>query len=517
MELQKNELFDLFVVYLTQAYAEVAKNAELAKKAIEETGTTEIKVPLPTVISIGSTRSGKTFVKAQIIFIQLLQSEAKGKPLIVKCYRNLLTDCATKTYVDFVKAARSMGIEDKLRFTGGNRPMIRYGKSEISFLGVSEESEVQQAACDIAFFNEAFEISNRRFVRQVVTRCTKLVIYDGNPTDSGHWLYSEMKGDGVKVFHSTYRDNKFLTPTERFSIEQYCPWVLEGYYIKKDGRWQWTIPEEERLPNEDNIARGTANRYDWLVKGEGIPSEKEGCVFNVNWVAGGKLPPLSEFEDIGFGLDFGWSNDQTAFVMSGNIGSKLYSIKLIYEPLLGKSAEDKLEYLHQQIASIMMRPYTDYFQREVIETEDGTVELVEEQPDMLWVALAKSFCPVMTSEGEVNIAEYSVYVSCETQDNFKDVRFVTGLKNLAYRDKLDFLKYYKIKKPRKYKGVANLQAWKLYVVQCTDTQREFNNFTYRMIGDEVTTILEDNKKVANNFDHYIDAWIYVAHDRFRKV
>lgn len=511
MELQKNELFDLFVVYLAEAYKQVKEQADLANAEIQEKGTTEIKVPLPTVISIGSTRSGKTIVKAQVILLQIVQNENKGKPLIVKCYRNLLTDCATKTYVDFVKAARIMGIEDKCRFTGGNRPMIRYGKSEISFLGVSEESEVQQAACDIAFFNEAFEIRNRRFVRQVVSRCTKLVIYDGNPTDSAHWLFSEMKGKSVKLFHSTYKDNKFLTPTERYSIEQYCPWDLKDY-VKKDGRWIWLKEEADRSPNIENLETGTANRYDWMVKGEGVPSEREGTVFKVNWVD--KMPPISMFDDIGFGLDFGWSKDETAFVMCGNIGDKLYSCELLYETLKGESAQEKLHYLHNQIISIMHRPHSDYFEKEVIEING--VEILDDSVVPLRLALAKEFCTEV-EDGKLALDKYPVYICCETQDNFKDVRFVTELKNLCYDDKIDWLKFYKVKKPKKYKGIANMQAWKLYVVKSPNTQREFNNFTYRMIGDEVTTVLDETKKVANNYDHYIDAKSYIAYDRFRKL
>lgn len=510
--LKTNELFDIFVVYLMEAYKRVAEVTAEAEKEIQLNGHTDITAPLPTVVSIGTTRSGKTVAKAQGIIIQVVQNEDKGVPLTVNCYRNLLTDCATKTFNDFRIAIRIMGLEDKFKFTGGNKPIIRYGKSEIHFLGVSDDENVQQAACHIAYFNEAFEISNRKFVQQVVSRCKRLVIYDGNPTDASHWLFSEMASPDVKVFHSTYKDNRFLSPTERYSIEQYCPWDLKDY-IKKDGRWQWTLPEEQRTPNKVNIERGTANRHDWLVKGEGIPAEKEGCIFKVTWTT--KLPPIESFEDIGFGLDFGWSEDETSFsLMANRSGNELHIRDLIYEQLKdrGEAAEEKLDYLFTQIVQVFMRPAKDWF-----EVTDETPYNMDEPTYLVIQKHLSTKTKIDKGKVVVDHDKYAIYVTCETQDRYKDVRFVTGLQNATYREGISWLKFYKISpKPRKYKGVANLQAWKLFVVRTVASVKNFNNFTYKMVGDAATSIIDENKS-GNSDDHLIDSSIYVGYGRFRKI
>lgn len=493
MELQKNTLFDDIIDWLAIEYQRVSDIKEIWKKETEEKGYSDITVPTPTLVSIGSTRSGKTIVKCMIIYLHFLEAFSKGQAFTVNCYRNLLTDCATKTFGDFNMAARIMGIDKKLRFIGGNKPQIRHGNCIINFLGVSDNSEVQQAASDIAFFNEAFEISNRKFVRQVVSRCDKLVIYDGNPTDSMHWLYDELKLSHVKLFKSIYKDNKFLSPTVKHSIEQYCPWDLKDF-LKIDGKWKWTVEEDKREPNKVNLEAKTANRVDWLVKGEGIPAEKEGAVYSVTWIE--QMPPLEELESVRFGLDFGWTNDETAIGMVAKSGNKIFIKEIFYQVLNGKEPHEKLNYLYSQIFSIFCRDTSEFFP-----CEKGT---------MLKNTLKEEF--------GIKDRKFWIEIICETQDNFKDLHFVAGLKNLATQDKENSLLFYKMtKKPRIEKRIENMKSYDLHVVRSANIEREFNNYTYDMIGDEITTVVSKEKKGANNYDHLLDAIGYAIYQRYRKL
>ena len=150
-------------------------------------------------------------------------------------------------------------------------------------------------------------------------RCRKLVVMDWNPKYTDHWCF-DLEGQPNTFFtHSTYKQNKHLEKSVIRTIEGYCPWHFDDLHL----------PENKRRPNKENIESRTADKYRWLVYGEGIRAAQEGVIFpDVTWID--HFP--KDCELIYYGIDFGYTNDPTAITKVGRNGNKLYIELLHYHP-----------------------------------------------------------------------------------------------------------------------------------------------------------------------------------------
>lgn len=169
-----------------------------------------------------------------------------------------------------------------------------FGNGVIEFFPADEPSKMRGGRRDILFINEANNVTWDAF-RELDIRTRLFTFLDWNPV-SEFWAHESgmLQAEENAYIHSTYQDAIDVLPQE----------VV------------------------DNIE---SNRYTdpnwWNVYGLGLLGKVEGLVY-----------PFFEIEDTlpenGFefyGLDFGYSNDETAFSRHFLRGNELHSRELIYE------------------------------------------------------------------------------------------------------------------------------------------------------------------------------------------
>jgi len=239
----------------------------------------------------GGTRSGKTYAICQYLTYLLTASE---KPLTISIIRKTLPALKGSVYRDFVNILEQtglyyLGVHNKAENT------FRYNDHLVEFLSVDEPQKIRGRKRNIAFLNEANELTIEDF-RQINMRTTDYVILDFNPSDPIHWIYDDViPRDDCDSWITTYRDNKFLSKELVFEIERM----------------------RERDPDY------------WRVYGEGqkaVFSARQ--IFN-NW----QFIPRSEFpefEETVLGIDFGYSNDELAIIEVAKVNDKLYLHELCY-------------------------------------------------------------------------------------------------------------------------------------------------------------------------------------------
>jgi phage terminase large subunit len=176
----------------------------------------------------------------------------------------------------------------------------------IEFFSVDDASKIRGRKRDILFANEANELELEDW-RQLLLRTTGKVIIDYNPSDFEHWIYEKViPRQDANLLITTYKDNPYLPLSLKQEIEQ-----LES-----------------------------ADPEYWKIFGLGQRGQLKGLVFN-NFTEGYQVPQDATF--IGYGLDWGFSNDPTAVVSFYKYNQELYIREELYERgLTNQDVADKL-------------------------------------------------------------------------------------------------------------------------------------------------------------------------------
>ena len=193
-------------------------------------------------------------------------------------------------------------------------------KNEISFIGLDEPAKLHGRKQDIFWINEAIGTPGSAFAPskeifdQLEMRTTGSFFMDYNPKVTRHWIYdSVLTRKDVVWIHSTMLDNPFLEQSIKSKILSF-------------------------EPTAENKLRGTADKVKWEIYGLGKRAQHEGIIFqNVNYVRDFPV----EARVLGYGLDFGFTNDPTALVKVGLLHGELWLDELIYETALTNSDIDK--------------------------------------------------------------------------------------------------------------------------------------------------------------------------------
>jgi len=255
-----------------------------------------------TVINRGGTRSSKTYSIVQIIVEWLFSGEIRKGQFIDKgvctIVRKNNTTIKKTVLKDFEEVLYARPDSDKVKRNMTDRTYEFRGRT-VQFIGADEEQKVRGLKSNILYCNEANELLYKKQFFQLNIRTTDLVFIDLNPSDPDVWVNTELeqKADevegGVDVIVSTYKDNPFLS----------------DYQISK-------IEELERT-----------DKQLWQVYGLGNYGKIEGLVYN--WHEVDSIPRYADF--IGYGLDFGFTNDPTAFVEVFYYDGGIYARDLIYD------------------------------------------------------------------------------------------------------------------------------------------------------------------------------------------
>lgn len=150
-----------------------------------------------------------------------------------------------------------------------------YNGTMIEFVALNEFT-ARGARRDVLFINEANLINFETF-QQLEIRTKDFIIIDYNPT-SEFYAHTELvsKRDDVDFIIATYKDNEALDKNIVNAIEQ----------RKQNTNW-------------------------WRVYGLGEIGELEGLIYS-GWKMLTDIP--KEAESIGYGLDFGYTNDPTSII-----------------------------------------------------------------------------------------------------------------------------------------------------------------------------------------------------------
>ena len=245
------------------------------------------------IVHQGGSRSGKTYAICQYL-IYLLTT--RKKKLIITIARKTLPALKGSVFRDFMEIAEKVGIS---YFAEINKADLtfKYKNHLVEFISLDNEMKVRGRKRTHCFLNEANEFYLEDF-NQLSLRTTERMILDFNPSDVLHWIYSDIcTRDDCDTFITTFEDNAFLDPE-----------------IKK---------EILRMKEKD------ADR--WRVYGLGERATfKEGQIFdNWQWI------DYKEFLDkehceVAYGLDFGFSNDETTIVEVRRKNDRLYVHELLF-------------------------------------------------------------------------------------------------------------------------------------------------------------------------------------------
>jgi len=246
------------------------------------------------IVHQGGSRSGKTYAICQYLIYLLTTRENR---LVITIARKTLPALKGSVYRDFMEIADKVGIT---YFAEINKAEMtfKYKNHLVEFISLDNEMKVRGRKRTHCFLNEANEFFLEDF-NQLSLRTTEKMILDFNPSDVIHWIYSDIcTRDDCDTYITTFEDNAFLDPE-----------------IKK---------EILRMKDRD------ADR--WRVYGLGERATfKEGQIFD-NW----KWIDYKEFIDkdsseVSYGLDWGYSNDETSIVEVRRKNDRLYVHELLYK------------------------------------------------------------------------------------------------------------------------------------------------------------------------------------------
>ena len=242
------------------------------------------------IVHQGGSRSGKTYAICQYIIYLLTTRKEK---LIVTIARKTLPALKGSVFRDFMEIAEQVGI---VYFAEINKAEMtfKYKNHLVEFISLDNEMKVRGRKRTHCFLNEANEFYLEDF-NQLSLRTTEKMILDFNPSDVIHWIYSDIcTRDDCDTYITTFEDNAFLDPQIKNEIL--------------------------RMKEKD------ADR--WRVYGLGEKGVSMSTIFrNTNLI--NKIPDNVKF--VGYGLDWGFSNDPTALIEVYSDDENIYLNELIYE------------------------------------------------------------------------------------------------------------------------------------------------------------------------------------------
>ena len=246
---------------------------------------------------IGGTRSGKSYGILQFLIVRGLESTQT-----ITVVRRTIPSLKRTIIKDFTDILKGLGvwIDDDWNITDRT---YKLGNSIVQFINSDDPEKLRGLKSDILFIDEASELDEESYF-QLAIRTTGQIILAYNPTVSPyHWLRQMQDCDR---FITTYKDNPYLPKEMVKSIED-----LE---IKNPKYWKI------------------------YGKGEFAPNERAIYQF--------EIVDDYEAEFVGFGLDWGYSQDPTAVVAVYKNGDNLYLEEILYEKgLVLKDIGDKLNKL----------------------------------------------------------------------------------------------------------------------------------------------------------------------------
>ena len=231
---------------------------------------------------IGGTRSGKTYAVLQFLIVKAIENKET-----ITIVRKTIPSLKRTVIKDFKDILQGLNIWQDENFNITDRIYNLYD-STIQFLSTDDADKLRGIKSTILFIDEASEIDEESYF-QLSIRTSGKIILAYNPTVSPyHWLRTMPE---VERYVTTYRDNIYL-PKEMIDAIENLQHTNEKY---------WKI----------------------YGKGEFAPNDK--AIFQF------ELCDNIDADFVGFGIDFGFSNDPTALCAVYKNSDTIFLEELIYE------------------------------------------------------------------------------------------------------------------------------------------------------------------------------------------
>lgn len=283
------------------------------------------------IVSMGGSRSSKSYSIMQLIMVYLTQNKNKK----VTCWRDTKVTCRGTILEDF----QNIIMFDPYIYKNfssnkqsGTFTYIPTG-SRVVFEGADSIGKVLGGAQDISFFNEVTEFSKEVYL-QITQRTADKVICDYNPSKD-FWLETYRHDPETKFIRSTFKDNAFCPPNIVKQLMSYEPWEPGSYEIVgTEIHYKGRIISATNQPpkHELNWKKGTADKFMWLVYGLGIGAEKPNKIYH-GWhkitAAVYDMQPYVPY----FGIDFGTANPTACIEVKYDGNRGLYIRKRLYKPM----------------------------------------------------------------------------------------------------------------------------------------------------------------------------------------
>lgn len=242
----------------------------------------------------GGTSAGKTFS-----ILPILIDMAIKKPLLeISVVSESLPHLKRGAMKDFLKI---MKVTNRYVDKNWNRSNYKYtfgNGSYIEFFSADNGDKLRGARRNILYINECNNIPQDAYV-QLAMRTSEDIFLDYNPTNK-FWVDEVKNEKESEVLILTYKDNEALPQT-----------IIDF------------------LESKRKLAETSEYWSNWCrVYLEGLDGRLEGVVFD-NWNVIDKVPDSAKL--LGYGLDFGYTNDPTALTAVYQYDGELILDEVIYK------------------------------------------------------------------------------------------------------------------------------------------------------------------------------------------
>lgn len=262
------------------------------------------------VVNQGGTSSGKTYSIIQVLFVLAAQEDKQIVTVVGQDIPNLKAG-ALRDAISIYDA--SLPLKSLIKsYNKSDRIFELTNGSIIEFKSYDNAQDAKSGKRDYLFINEANGIGFPIYT-ELALRTKKRIFIDYNP-NAEFWVHEHLIGKlGIKFIRSWHEHNPFLSDLVRQKIE-----------ALKD------VDEET-----------------WKVYARGITGKIEGVIIR-NWVLCESIPEGAKL--ICYGLDFGFTNDETGCLGVWMQNGELWVHELLYETgLTNNDIAKKLSFIQDEL------------------------------------------------------------------------------------------------------------------------------------------------------------------------